>query len=145
MSIEKNKVLLRRYVEEVLNKRNVDAVHKFFAINCVDHTAPLGTPPGISGIKQLLAATLEAFSNLHVTIEDMIAEGDKVVSRFKGRGTHTTEFMGVAPTGKELTMMQVNIDYITEGKIVEHWGFADQIALMQQLGVAASTAPMHIE
>ncbi len=139
MSIEKNKALLRRYVEEILNKRNVDAVHKFFATNCVDHTAPPGTPPGISGIKQLLAATLEAFSNLHVTIEDMIAEEDKVVSRLKGRGTHTTEFMGVAPTGKELNIMQINIDYIARGKIVEHWGLADQMALMQQLGVAPST------
>ena len=139
MSIEKNKALLRRYVEEVLNKRNIDAVSKFFAANCVDHTAPLGTPPGISGIRQLLAATLEAFSDLYVTIEDMIAEEDKVVSRFKGRGTHTTEFMGVAPTGRKLTMMQINIDYIARGKIVEHWGLADQMALMQQLRVAPST------
>ena len=139
MTIEKNKDLLRRYVEEVLNKRNVDAVDKFFAAGCVDHTAPPGTPLGIIGIKQLLAATLEAFSNMHVTIEDMIGEGDKIVSRFVGRGAHTTEFMGVAPTGKELTIMQINIDYIANGKIVEHWGLADQIALMQQLGVSPLT------
>ncbi len=139
MSVEKNKALLRRYVEEVLNKGNVDAVNKFFATNCVDHTAPPGTPPGASGIKQLLTVTLEALSNLHVTIEDMIAEGDKVVSRITGRGAHTTKFMGVAPTGKELTIMQISIDRIAGGKIVEHWGLADQMALMQQLGVVPST------
>ncbi len=139
MSVEKSKVLLRRYVEEVLNKGNIDAVAKFFAANCVDHTAPPGTPPGVSGIKQLLTATLAAFSNLRVTIEDMIAEGDKVVSRFTGRGTHATSFMGVPPTGRELTIMQINIDRIAGGKIVEHWGLADQMTLMQQLGVVPST------
>lgn len=139
MSVEENKALLRRYVEEVLNKGNVDAVDKFFAANCVDHTAPPGTPPGVDGIKQLLTATLAAFSNLHVTIEDMIAEEDKVVSQMTGRGTHTTKFMGVAPTGRELTIMQISIDRIAEGKIVEHWGLADQMALMQQLEVVPST------
>jgi len=139
MSVEENKALLRRYVEEVLNKGNVDAVDKFFAANCVDHTAPPGTPLGVDGIKQLLTATLAAFSNLHVTIEDMIAEEDKVVSRMTGRGTHTTKFMGVAPTGIELTIMQISIDCIAEGKIVEHWGLADQMALMQQLGDVPST------
>lgn len=139
MSVEKNKALLRCYVEEVLNKRNVNAVDKSFATNCVDHTAPSGTPPGINGIKQLLAATLEAFPNLHVTIEDIIAERDKVVSRFTGRGTHRTKFLGVAPTGRELTLMQINIDRIAGGKIVEHWGLDDQMELMQQLGVVPST------
>ncbi len=139
MSVEENKALLRRYVEEVLNKGNIDAVDKFFAADCVDHTAPPGTPPGVDGIKQLLTATLAAFSNLYVTIEDMIAEEDKVVSRMTGLGTHTTKFMGVAPTGRELTIMQISIDRIAEGKIVEHWGLADQMALMQQLGVVPST------
>ena len=139
MSVEENKALLRRYVEEVLNKRNVDAVDKFFAINCVDHTAPPGTPPGVSGIKQLLTATLTAFSNFHVTIEELIGEGDKIVSRFAGRATHTSKFMGIAPTRRELTVMQINIDRIAGGKIVEHWGLADQMALMQQLGVVLST------
>lgn len=139
MTVEEKKALLRRYVEGVLNKRNVDAVDKFFAANCVDHTAPPGAPPGVSGIKQLLTATLAASSDFHVTIEELIGEGDKIVSRFVGRATHTSEFLGVAPTGRELTIMQIGIDRVAGGKIVEHWGVADQMALMRQLGVVPST------
>ncbi len=135
MSVEENKALLRRYVEKVLNEGNLNAIDEFFAVDCVDHTAPSGTSPGVNGIKQLLMVTFEAISNFCVTIEDMIAEGDKVVSLFKGRGTHTGEFMGIAPTGREITVMQISIDRIAGGKIVEHWGLADQMALMQQLGV----------
>lgn len=138
MPVEENKVLLRRYIEEVLNQGNVDAVDKFFAADCVDHTAPPGTPPGAHGIKQLLAARLTAFSNIHATIEDIIAEEDKVVSRFTARGTHTGEFLGIAPTGKEVSLMQISIDRVAGGKIVEHWGLADQMALMQQLGFVPS-------
>ncbi len=139
MSGEENKVLLRRYIEEVLNQGNIDAVDKFFAADCVDHTAPPGTAPGANGIRQLLTVTLAAFSNIHATIEDIIAEENKVVTRFTARGTHTGEFLGIAPTGKEVSLMQISIDRISGGKIVEHWGLADQMALMQQLGFAPST------
>lgn len=139
MSAEENKVLLRRYIEEVLNQGNIDSVDKFFAADCVDHTAPPGTAPGATGIRQLLTATLAAFSNIHATIEDIIAEENKVVTRFTARGTHTGEFLGIAPTGKEVSLMQISIDRVSGGKIVEHWGLADQIALMQQLGFAPST------
>lgn len=134
MSVEENKVLLRRYIEEVLNQGNVDALDRFFAADCVDHTAPPGTPPGVGGIKQLLSMTLAAFSNISVTIEDMIAEENKVVTRFTARGTHTGEFMGIAPTGKEVNLTQICIDRVASGKIVEHWGLADQMSLLQQLG-----------
>lgn len=139
MSAEENKVLLRRYIEEVLNQGNIEAVDKFFAADCVDHTAPPGTAPGATGIRQLLTETLAAFSNIHATIEDIIAEENKVVTRFTARGTHTGEFLGIAPTGKEVSLMQISIDRVSGGKIVEHWGLADQIALMQQLGFAPST------
>lgn len=139
MSAEENKVLLRRYIEEVLNQGNIDSVDKFFAADCVDHTAPPGTAPGATGIRQLLTATLAAFSNIHATIEDIIAEENKVVTRFTARGTHTGEFLGIAPTGKEVSLMQISIDRVSGGKIVEHWGVADQTALMQQLGFVPST------
>jgi len=135
MSLEENKTLLRSYMEEVLNKGNLNAVDRYYAPNCIDHTAPPGTPPGVDGIKQLLTVTLSAFSDIQVTIEDIVAEDDKIVSRFTIQGTHTGEFMGIAPTGREITVMQISIDRIADGKIVEHWGLADQMALMQQLGV----------
>lgn len=83
--------------------------------------------------------TLSAFSNIQVTIEDIIAEEDKVVPRFTARGTHTGEFVGITPTGKEVNLMQISIDRVSGGKIVEHWGLAHQMALMQQLGFVPST------
>ncbi len=135
MSLEENKTLLRSYMEEVLNKGNLNAVDRYYASNCIDHSAPPGTPPGVDGIKQLLTVTLSAFSNIQVTIEDIVAEDDKMVSRFTFRGTHTGEFMGIAPTGREVTVMQISIDRIADGKIVEHWGLVDQLSLLQQLGV----------
>jgi len=126
-------------MEEVIIKGNLDAVDKYFAPDCIDHTAPLGTAPGAGGIKQLLTVTLAAFSNIQVTTEDIIAEEDKVVSRVTFRGTHTGEFMGIAPNKREVTVMQISIDRIADGKIVEHWGLADQLSLMHQLGVGPST------
>jgi predicted ester cyclase len=105
MSLEENKTLLRSYIEEVLNKGNLNAVDRYYAPNCIDHSAPPGTPSGVDGIKQLLTVTLSAFSDIQVTIEDIVAEDDKIVSRFTIRGTHTGEFMGIAPTGREITVM----------------------------------------
>lgn len=134
MSVEEHKVLLRRYVDEVLNQGTVDALDQFFAADCVDHTAPPGTPLGVGGIKQLLSMTFAAFSNVSVTIDKLIAEENKVVTMFIVRGTYTGEFKGITTTGKEVNLMQISIDRIASGKIVEHWGLVDQMALIQQLG-----------
>ncbi len=135
MSLIENKTILRSYMEEVITKGNLDAVDKYFAPDCIDHTAPPGTASGAGGVKQLLTLTLVAFSNIQVTTEDIIAEEDKVASRFTFQGTHTGEFMGIAPTGREVTVMQISIDRIADGKIVEHWGLVDQLSLLQQLGI----------
>ncbi len=137
VSLEENKALIRRYMEEVL-KGDLDAIDEIFATNCIDHTAPPGTPKGVKGIKQLLKVTQAAFSNIQVTVKDLIAEDDKVVSIFTIRGIHTGNFVGIAPTNTEITVMQISIDRVSGGKIVEHWGFADQLSLMQQLSVGSS-------
>ncbi len=140
MSVEENKALLRRCMEEVLNKRNLDAVDEFYAVDFVDHNAPPGTPPGIGGIKQIYTMIHTAFADIHITIEDMVAEDDRVVLRFTARGTHKGELMGIAPTGRQFTVMEIRIYRIAGGKIVEHWGLLDQLGLMQQLGVVPAMA-----
>lgn len=138
MSIEENKAMIRRYMEEVHNKGNLDALDDFYAVDFDDHTPWPGTPPGLEGMRQTYNVIHSAFTNIHVAIDDMIAEGDKIVLRFSATGTHVGEFMGIPATGKNFTIMEIRIYRIDNGKIVEHWGLLDQTSMMQQLGAISS-------
>ena len=138
MSAQENKALVRRYIEEVHNKGNLYAVEEFFAVDSIDHNALPGTPSGLSGMKQTHAIIHTAFANINVSIEDMVAEGDKVVVRFTASGIHKGEFMGISTTGRQFTIMEIRIYRIAAGKIVEHWGLLDQTDLLQQLGVTSA-------
>jgi steroid delta-isomerase-like uncharacterized protein len=135
MSTEDNKALMRRWYEEVFNQKNIAAIDEFVAPNVVDHLVPPGMPGGIEGTRQGVNMYLTAFPDLHLTIEDMIAEGDKVVDRQTARGTHQGAFMGIPPTGKQVTVTAMNISRIADGKIVEHWVELDTLGMLQQLGV----------
>jgi len=132
-----NKELLRNFYSEAFNKHNVDAVGQFIATNVVSHSNP-PEAQGLEGVKQLLSMYFAAFPDLKVTIEDMIAEGDKVVARFTMTGTHKGEFMGIAATGKKVTVTGIEILRIAEGKLVEHWEAFDELGMMQQLGTIPS-------
>ncbi len=136
MSVEENKALLRRYMEEILNKGNIDALDQFYAVDFVDHNAWPGIPPGIEGMRQTYNIIFSAFTNIHVTIDDMVAEEDKIVVRVTANAIHTGEFMGTPATGKRISIMEIRIYRIAGGKIVEHWGLMDTASLMQQLGNA---------
>jgi steroid delta-isomerase-like uncharacterized protein len=101
------------------------------------HT-PLPASPGIKGISEVIITCRAAFEHLNVTIEDMIAEGDKVTARFTAHGTHKGDFMGLQATGKPITMTGIEIFRIKDGKIIELWGEANLLGLMQQLGIFPS-------
>ncbi len=135
MSLEENKAIELRFLEEVVNKGNLDIIDELCAANFVDHNAPPGIAPDREGYKQFFAMSRSALPDFHSTIEDMIAEGDKVVERFTGRGTHKGEWMGIAPTGKQITIQGMAIHRITDGKIVENWANMDMLGVMVQLGV----------
>lgn len=135
MSTEDNKAAYRQFIEEVMNKKNVAAIDTFIDPNQVEHFAPPGTPGGIEGAKQLFGMFLTAFPDLHVMVEDMIAEGDKIVSRITMSGTQQGVFMDIPPTGKQFSITSIEISRIAGGKIVEHWAEIDALGLMQQLGV----------
>ncbi len=135
MSTEDNKALMRRFLEEVFNKKNLAAIDEFIAPNHVDHTLPAFLPSTREGSKQAIGMYLKAFPDLHLTVEDMIAEGDKVVTRFTSRGTQKGTFMGIPPTGKQVTVSSIVIARIAGGKSVEQWGLDDQLGMLQQLGV----------
>jgi len=135
MSTEANKASMRRFYDEVFNKKNRAAIDEFIDSNHVDHAAPPGTPGGLEGAKQTLTMYLTAFPDLHFTVEDLIAEGDKVVARLTVRGTQQGAFMGIPPTGKQVTSTAIDINRIADGKSVEHWLNMDTLGLLQQLGV----------
>ena len=139
MSAEENKALLRRCWEEIFIKGNIDAVDQFYAVDFVDHNAWPGIPPGIEGIRQTFNIIRSAITGIHVTIDDMVAEEDKIVVRVTASGTHTGEFMGTPATGKRISVMEIRIYRIAGGKIVEHWGLMASASLMQQLGSAPPT------
>ena len=132
---EDNKALNRRFVEEVINQGNTDAIDELIDPGVVDHAAPPGFPTGREGAKQFAAMMRSAFPDLHLTIEDMIAEGDKVVMRSTWSGTHEGEFMGIPATGRRVTVSAIDISRVADGKMVEHWEQSDALGLMQQLGV----------
>ena len=136
MFAEENKALIRRFYEEVFNKRNLAALDDFYAPDHIDHTLPAGLPVGPEGTRQAIAMMLSGFPDLHITIEDMIAEGDKVVTRFITHGTQQGRLGAIPPTGKQVAVSTIEITRIASGKIVEDWGLDDRIGMLAQLGLA---------
>jgi steroid delta-isomerase-like uncharacterized protein len=129
---EANKALVRRMIEEGWNKHNLALLDELYA-DCVYYNPATGEIKG-EALKQFLASMLVAFPDIRFTIEDLVAEGDKVVTRWSCTGTHRGEFMGLAPTGKQLTPSALDIFRIVEGKVVEERVEFDTLRFFQQLG-----------
>jgi len=145
MSAEENKTVLHREVEELYNHTgNLDVVEEIFSQDYVSHEPTSGEVRGIEGARQFAATFRDAFPDLQNTIEDMVAEGDKVAMRFGGSGTHLgeTEAFG-PPTGKRMEITGITIKRFSDGKIAEAWTNFDALGMMQQLGVIA--APQQAE
>ena len=136
MSVEQNKTVIRRLVEEVINKGNIGLFDELVASNLVDHALPPGFPPGAQGVKQFFSVLRAAFPDFHYTIEDMIGEGDYVVQRLTAQGTMKGEFMGMKPNGKHAVWSSMDFTRLKDGKVVEYWGIEDQLSMLQQLGFA---------
>jgi steroid delta-isomerase-like uncharacterized protein len=135
LSIEENKALFRRYVEEVGNKGNLDLADEIFDSYLAHQPDGSVLERGPEDVKRFMGEFRSAFPDFHTTIEDMVAEGDKVVTRWRARGTHQGEFRGIAPTGNEMEITGIGIFRFSEGKVVESWDNFDQLGMMQQLGV----------
>ena len=133
---EENKVLVRRYFEEIWDKGNLDLIEELFTTNFVRHgpTATEGEVRGLEGFKALVTMYRTALPDLRIPIEELIAEGDRVVTRWTARGTHQGELMGNAPTGDRASVTGILIDRISGGKIEEEWVDYDTLHLMQQIG-----------
>ena len=133
MSIEANKNIVRRY-QEIYNSNDLDTLNEVVTEDFLTPRMMPGMPPGLEGAKQIHQATLAGMPDWHTEIEELIAEGDKVVARITMTGTHTGEFFGFPATGNRISFTGIYIARIADGKIVEHWGEEDSLGLMQQLG-----------
>jgi steroid delta-isomerase-like uncharacterized protein len=136
MSVEANKAIVRRLSEEVFNKRNLAVADELLTSESLNHDDPHGggrvSSEALKGVVQMLTA---AFPDFHMIIEDLVAEGDKVVIRVTASGTHQGAFMGMAPTGKRFTQQQMHVIRVVDGKVIEHWHVSDDLGMMQQLGI----------
>jgi predicted ester cyclase len=135
-----NKQIVRQALGEIWGHGALNGIDKYVAANFVEHQTMPGVPPTREGLKQLVAGFRTAFPDLHVTIEDIIAEGEKVVVRSSLSGTHKGELRlgpgpAIAPTGKWFKMSMIDIVRLRDGKAVEHWGSEDDLGMMQQLGL----------
>ena len=134
MSTESNKAVVQRF-REALDAGDLDGAFAVFAPNAIVHMGSAPEPLSMEGFKQMGQLLLSAFTGSTSTVEDMIAEGDKVVSQITFRGSHTGDLMGIPPTGKSVAMSEIIIDRVADGQIVESWRLLDQMAMMQQLGL----------
>lgn len=132
MSLEENKALVRRNLE-LWNKRDITAAGETYALDYIYHGPGGQELRGREGIKGLWKVILDAFPDLIATAEDVIAEGDKVASRWTIRGTHTGEFQGIAPTNQKITLPIIEMFRVDNGVLAEAWDMYDQLSFLQQL------------
>lgn len=135
--LKRNKAVIRRFVEEVQNQKNFDVFDELNDPEFVNLSSPPGVPSDREGGKIYLSGFLNAFPDSRFTIDDMIAEGDRVVTKKTLVGTHTADLGEIPATGKRVTLQYVDIMRVRNGKIVEHWLSMDQLSFLQQLGVIA--------
>lgn len=132
---DENKKLYRRLVEEAFNQDDLDAVDEVVDGDIVVHAAGQPEPlRGPEGVKEFLGMYRTAFPDGHIGIEEILAEGDIVVARWTGTGTHDGDLMGIAPTGAEVTVMGMEMYRVSDGKLVEGWELFDTLGMLQQLG-----------
>jgi len=123
MTIDENKELVRRYNEEIWNNRNLEKASEFMSDEFLEES--------LEHVRQFLTA----FSDVHLTIEDLIAEGDKVVARLIATATNTGPFGGQPPTGKKVEIRSIRIYRIANNKFIDTWAMQDRLGLMEQLGL----------
>lgn len=137
MSLEANKALMHRFIDEVWNKGNLDVADELFAPDATSPSAP-GLPPGPAGVKVIATMFRSAFPDYQMVLEEVLAENDRVVGRFKQSGTHLGDFMGIPPSGKRMEITEIGILRVSNGQVVESWYEADMLSLMRQIGAVPS-------
>lgn len=140
MTPTENKTLVRDAMEQVLHQKRLSSVPEYFAPNYVYHVPGMEPIRGADNYRQFLASVFEAFPDMRHTIEDQIAEGDRVATRWTVTATHRGAFMGMAANGRKLTLEGMLFSRIVDGQVVEEWDCYDNVQLQQQLGAAPGGA-----
>ena len=135
MTLEENKKFMSNFIEEVINKKNLDAADDLVAEHFIEHLPFPGQGPGREGLKFAINAMLTGFPDMNWTVQEQIAEGETVVTRFAWTGTHDGTFMGIPPTNKKVEVWGVVIDVVRDGLFAESRIIMDTVGLLQQLGV----------
>ena len=130
MSTTENQRIIERRVEEIWNQGKLATIDELIATNLISN----GQPIGREGFRQFVTAVRTAFPDIHFTVEDTVVEGDKVVIRYTGRGTHQGAFAGIPATGKHVQFPGIDIFRIANGQMAEEWLMYDQLGLLQQIG-----------
>lgn len=133
MTVGENKALMTRFIEEVWNNGNLDAADEIFDPQATTPGIPL--PPGPEGAKVIARTFRSAFPDFHITIDDLVGDGEKVAARFTQTGTHQGPFMGAAPTGRAIRVTEIAIIRVVGGRVVESWYETDTMTLYQQVGL----------
>ncbi|SKC14125.1 ester cyclase [Dyadobacter psychrophilus] len=135
MTLEENKKFMSNFIEEVINKKNLDAADDLVAADFIEHLPFPGQGPGREGLKFAINAMLTGFPDMNWTVQEQIAEGETVVTRFTWTGTHDGAFMGIPPTNKKVEVWGVVIDVVRDGLFAESRIIMDTVGLLQQVGV----------
>jgi steroid delta-isomerase-like uncharacterized protein len=134
MSEQHNKQIVDEFIQALFTRGELDAVDRYLTPDFINHDPTFPDQPGdresMRGASEVIRA---AFPDWHSDLEELIAAGDKVVERFTASGTHRGELMGIAPTGRTVTLPGINIFRLQDGRIVERWGKLDMLGFMQQL------------
>jgi steroid delta-isomerase-like uncharacterized protein len=135
MTLEENKKFMSNFIEEVINKKNLDAADDLVAADFIEYLPFPGQGPGREGLKFAINAMLTGFPDMNWTVQEQIAEGETVVTRFTWTGTHDGAFMGIPPTNKKVEVWGVVIDVVRDGLFAESRIIMDTVGLLQQVGV----------
>jgi predicted ester cyclase len=140
VSTDDNKILVRRYYEEVVGTGAVDAVRRFVSPDYVEVHDNKRYPIGVDGAQAHIRGVRQTYPDLRLRVEQQIAEGEWVVTRLTMRGTHRGEWQGIKPTGKAVEVTAVNVDRVVDGKIVEHGGAANLLGPLMEIGAVVPSA-----
>ena len=139
MSVEENKAVVRRFVDEVVNAGRMDVLDEVISPDFVDHSPDPGQAPGREGLRGALVLLRRAFPDFHSSHQRMVAEGDMVAYQEVSHATHRGEFHGIAATGRSVEIGEMHFVRLADGKIAEHWAQYDTFGMMRQLGVLPET------
>ncbi len=135
MSLDEHKAIIRAHVAVLFNQQRIDRAEEFFTPDYLDHAPLPGQAPGLAGAKHKWTTYLAAVPDMHATIDDVVAEGDKVAVRWTVQGTQRGELLGIPPTSRPVRFSGISLYRLAKGKIAEQWEQWDRLNLLQQLGV----------